>query len=400
MISGIPKKRLSDGLSTAVRWFDHSGLYLLCGLMLIVAQTTNLIFASKFQQYRYLAESFLAGRLDFAEMPGSSWADTALFGGVRYWPLGPFPAVLLMPFVFISRLLGATFHQGYLIFALLVWTFYLVFQLAEKLGKLGDERAWIALAFIGSSSYLAIALVPWSWHMAHIVAVWLLLISIHEYLGQRRWALIGLILGLIYASRPTAGLNMLFFAGALLFADDHWRTKRYNGTRFLGCFLAVMLLVIEYNSARFGSPFESGYNYQFGMKPDDLLIGPWNILSNLRVFLFGVPIRIDRFPFFAADPFGMSVLMVSPWLLLVRPKRWQWQDSLLAIDMAVIVLVLLSWWSTGSNQMGYRFSLDFLPLLIWFLLRTDAVSVDGPFKISVAVSVLLNFYFLTTVFNG
>ena len=400
MIAARLNKRVSGGFTGATRWLDRGGLYVLCGLMLFVAQVTNLIFDNKFQQYRYLSESFLAGRLDFAEMPGSSWADTALFGGARYWPLGSFPAVLLSPFVFISRLLGATFPQGFLVFALAVWTFYLVFRLAEKLGKVGTERAWMALAFVGSSSYLAIALVPWSWHLAHIVAVCLLLIAIHEYLGQRRWALIGLILGLVYASRPTAGLNVLFFVGALLLGDDHWRTTRNSSTRFLGCFLSVVLLVMYYNRARFGSPFESGYNYQFGMKPDGPLYGPWNVLSNLRVLLFGVPIRIDRFPFFAADPFGMSLLVVSPWLLLLRPLRWDWQDSLLAIDMAVIVLVLLCWWSTGSHQMGYRFSLDFLPLLFWHLLRTDAVSVNGPFKIAVFVSVLLNFYFLTTVFNG
>jgi hypothetical protein len=400
MNAGMANNRVAEGFAAAARRFDHGWLYFLCLFVLFAAQITNLVLDNKYQQYRFLAESFLAARLDFVEMPGSSWDDTALFDGAHYWPLGSFPAVLLMPFVFISRLLGTTFPQGYLTFALAIWTFYLVFRLAKRFGVEGEEPTWLALAFVGSSSYLAMALVPWSWHLAHIVAVWLLMLTIHEYLGKRRWPLIGLILGLVYASRPTAALNTLFFSVALLGGDYSRRTKLISSTHFFGCFLTIVLLVMCYNGARFGSPFESGYNYQVGVKPDGPLIGPWNIPTNLRVFLIGLPIQIDDFPFFAADPFGMSFLVVSPWLLLVRPQRWNWQDSLLMGNMAAIILVLLCWWSTGSNQMGYRFSLDFLPLLLWLLLRTNAISLHPLFKIAVSVSVLLNFYFLTTVFNS
>jgi hypothetical protein len=96
----------------------------------------------------------------------------------------------------------------------------------------------------------------------------------------------------------------------------------------------------------------------------------------------------------------MSIFVVSPWLLLARPARWNSQDSLLVANIVVIALSFLSWWSTGSNQMGYRFSLDFLPLLFWLLLRTGAARVTPAFKVSVALSVLVNLYFLTNVFNG
>ncbi len=392
--------KLSEGSTLAMRWRDRGALYALCAILLFVAQITNLIFDNKFQQYRYLAQSFLTGRLAFAAMPGISWDDTALFSGAHYWPLGAFPAILLMPFVFISELFNMTFPQGFLVFPFALWTFYLVFRLAEKLGKPGAERTWIALAFVGSSSYLAIALVPWSWHLAHIVAVGLLLLAIHEYLGRRRWPLMGLLLGLVYASRPTAAMNILFFLGALFLGDEPWRTKCKSSTYFLGCFFSLALLVMYYNFARFGSPFESGYNYQIGMKPDGPLLGPWNIPTNLRVLLFGMPIGIDHFPYFTADAFGMSLFVVSPWLFLVRPQRWNQLDSLLVVNMVVIVLVLLCWWSTGSNQMGYRFSLDFLPMLFWLLLRTNSVDINTVFKITVFMSVLLYFYFLTTVFNG
>jgi hypothetical protein len=379
---------------------SRSVLFLLCALILLVAEATNLIFTVKYEQYRYLAESFLAGRLDFLEIPGISWDDTAPYGGKFYWPLGMFPAVFLAPFVFIWRSLGATFQQGYIVFPLLIATFYLVFRLAGKLGNSSHEAAWIALAFVGSTSYLAMALVPWSWHLAHVVAVWLLLIAIHEVLDRRRWALIGFILGLLFATRPTAALSVMSFAGLLMLEKDPWPKKLSNAGLFIACFVAVLFVVMYYNDLRYNSPFETGYNYQLGWKPDGALTGVWNIIPNLRVFLFGVPVGVDRFPFFAPNPFGMSIFVVSPWLLLARPARWNWQDSLLVANIVIIALSFLSWWSTGSNQMGYRFSLDFLPLLFWLLLRTGAARVTPAFKVSVALSVLVNLYFLTNVFNS
>ena len=377
------------------------GLFIFqCGLVFLLAQVSNLIFTSNFQQYRFLAESFLMGRLDFMEMPGVSWGDAALFKGTYYWPLGVLPAVLLTPFVFVWQIFGGTFQQGYITFALSLWSIFLVFRLARKLGKVSSDAAWVTLAFVASTSYLAIVLVPWSWHLAHSVAVWLSLIAIHEYLGRQRWAMIGSVVGLVFACRPTASLSGLFFLGALLLEDKRWRAKAANAAFFVSCFVAVLLLVMYYNNLRFGSPFESGYAYQQVLKPDGPLIGPWNILPNLRVFLVGVPIWSERFPFFVADPFGMSIFVVSPWLFLMRPDRWSSLDSLLAASIVVTTVSFLLWWSTGSNQLGYRFSLDFLPFLIWLLLRTNATHVTLPFKMVVIMGGFVNLYFLTTVFNG
>src|SRR5580700_3478290 len=49
------------------------------------------------QQFAFLARSFLHGDLAFQQDPGESWADTSPHDGHYYWPLGPLPAVILMP---------------------------------------------------------------------------------------------------------------------------------------------------------------------------------------------------------------------------------------------------------------------------------------------------------------
>jgi hypothetical protein len=382
------------------RLLDRGALIVLCSILLLLAQTTNLIFPAKFQQYRYLAESLLAGRLDFLEITGTSWDDSAAYRGAYYWPLGPLPALIMAPMVWLWRYFGQTFQQGYVNFALIAWTSYLVFRLARKHGQDIDNASWFAVAFIGSSSFLSMAIVPWSWHLAHVVAVWLLLLAIHEYVGRQRWALIGFTVGLVFASRQTAGLAAIGFATMLFSSERHWQRKLSDSVLFALGFGAVLLIVLYYNYFRFNAHFESGYNYQLGWKPDGPLIGFWNLWPNLRVFLFNIPIATDRLPYIVADPFGMSIAIVSPWLLFLRPRKWYCQDTLLAASIATISLAFLLWWSTGSNQLGYRFSLDFMPLLFWLMLRTDALRLTVGVRAIIWVSVLINLYFLTTVFRN
>ena len=66
------------------------------------------------QQFAFLAQSFLHGNLAFLEQPGASWADTTPHNGSYYWPLGPLPAVALMPCELLAALSGVIFYQGYL----------------------------------------------------------------------------------------------------------------------------------------------------------------------------------------------------------------------------------------------------------------------------------------------
>jgi hypothetical protein len=60
------------------------------------------------QQFSYLAESFLQGKTYFLA-PAAFGYDTVFFQGKYYWPLGPFPAVLLLPFLLVFRSFGLFF---------------------------------------------------------------------------------------------------------------------------------------------------------------------------------------------------------------------------------------------------------------------------------------------------
>lgn len=60
------------------------------------------------QQYGYLADSFLNGKLHFLEKPGT-WIDVVEYKNHLYWHMGPGPAVVLMPFMAVFRALDDFF---------------------------------------------------------------------------------------------------------------------------------------------------------------------------------------------------------------------------------------------------------------------------------------------------
>src|SRR3989338_10072579 len=66
---------------------------------------TNISSGTGGQHFSYLAQSFLDGHTYFTQNL-KSWSDTTLFNGRHYWPLGPFPALLLLPLVVIFNQLG------------------------------------------------------------------------------------------------------------------------------------------------------------------------------------------------------------------------------------------------------------------------------------------------------
>ena len=82
------------------------GLFL-AGIVFLIHH--NVVLRSGEQQFTFLAGSFLTGHLYFLKgLP--FWDDTSFYAGEHYWPLGPLPAVLLIPSVF---LFGLRVHQGF-----------------------------------------------------------------------------------------------------------------------------------------------------------------------------------------------------------------------------------------------------------------------------------------------
>lgn len=349
------------------------------------------------RQYSGLAESFLAGKLYLLSIPPAG-ADTAPFEGHYYSALGPFPALVITPLV-----RAEIYHQALLSFAASLAVFYLCFRLARKFEYSLGEACLFALAFCFGTSFVGVSALAGSNFLAHVLCVALLFLAISEYQGQSRWWLIGLLIGFAMATRAPAGLNILFFVLVVLLSDNSVRSRAGTLLKLLLPFAVVVTLLALYNFARFGNPFESGYGYQLNGYGAPYALwnvpgntpGPpldlRNIPSHLWIFLFGLP---------SINAIGTSVLLISPYLVyLCSIRRWDLVNRLIVVDVTAVLCLVLAFRSTGFEQMGYRFSLDFLPFVFWLLMRSRVTLTPGFRSLIFAATVIsvgLTLFYLAT----
>jgi hypothetical protein len=179
------------------------------------------------QQYSYLANSFLHGKLHFIDqLP--SWNDAILHEGNYYWPPSPLPAIILMPFVLIFSNLNMFFYQGYLQFVLVLATFYLLLKIHKKNNYSYEDSLWLSIAFCFSSVYMGVALWPWSWQFSQIVSALLVLLSFYEYFTKRRYLVIGILFAFILATRLASAIGVVFFFLSIFLSNETRKTKLRN----------------------------------------------------------------------------------------------------------------------------------------------------------------------------
>jgi hypothetical protein len=367
-------------------------------------------------QWQMLAQSFLAGKLFFLQTP-SLLNDSVLWSGHYYWPFPPFPAVLFMPFVAIADIFNMQVSQGGVQFLIVIAVFILVYRLARKFFQ-PDDAAWFAIAFTFASSFLWIAPVPAYTHLSYVVAVATVFGALLEYVGQKRWWLIGLLMSVALASRTAAGLGIFFFLGDIfIITKGSFRKKLRDASKLMVPFIVTVLILGFYNFARFGSFFETGYSLQILMADAYTkarsygVFSPIHIPGNLYYFLFNAPVpilkdgvsRVLVFPYIKADPWGMGIVFVSPYLLYLFLLSYKDKVSrLLIVTSAIIAVPIFLYHGIGFTQLGYRYGLDFMPF-IYFLFMRNYAAQYGPLprrlKWLIALSALFDLYlFFTLVF--
>jgi hypothetical protein len=371
--------------------------FLYAAILFAIIGSLNIITADD-RQYSSLTDAFLAGKLELLPRPGHNWADTAPFDGHHYSAMGPLPAVLFIPLAW-----AGIFHQGIISFFGSLAVFFQCSRLA-KMGRYSvDDGCWFALAFCFGTSFVGVAALATSNHLAHIFVVLLLFLAINEYESKSRLWLVGGLIGLAMATRAPAGLNIFSFILITCFRVATFREKSAKLVKLLLPFLAVGSILAAYNFARFQNPLESGYTYQlngFGVPYSAWNVpgntaGPVVSLSNipqhLWILLFGLP---------SFRGIGTSVLLISPFLAYLLRVDWNLTNKLIAIGILPVLLLDLAFRSTGFEQMGYRFSLDFLPFVFWLLIRSK-ISLSRLFKALILVAtvfdMVLTFYHITTM---
>lgn len=370
-------------------------------------------FVSGDQQFSYLSNSFLQGKTYFLQKP-SSVSDTVLFEGKYYWPLQPFPAVILMPFVFLFSFFGKFFLQGYLQFFLAAGVFYLVYKISKKLGYLANDALFLAFAFCFSSVFLGVALWPWSWYFSQVIGTFLLFLGIYEFLTRKRYLFLGIISACIFLTRTPASLIIVLFISDLLFNSRVEVDKRKSDIiKLLLPFVLAVLLTFSYNFIRFKNIFEFGYNLQTIQDPTLKArgYGTFSLIhlsGNLYSFLLSPPEPIFKddlsqvltFPYVKANPWGMGIFFMSPYFLYLFFLKYK--DRLLKliwITVSIISIPIFLYYGVGYRQYGFRYSLDFLPLVFLILLigyKRKYGKLSSLFKFIILTFAYINLYLFIT----
>ncbi len=376
------------------------------------------------QQFWYLAQSFLHGKLYFLEKPGY-YLDAVYVNGFYYWPLGPFPAIVMMPLALLSQFTGLFLHQGFINFILVIITLWLSFRQAKRFAYSSRDALTLAFAFCFSSVYQYIAFVPWSGMFAQTITVTLLFLAIEEIFTKKRILLIGILFAAILMTRFTAGLGIVFFIALI------WMEKKNNlvekskklFTLLIPVFIAGVLLLF-YNYVRFGNMFDNGYMtannnflaesqryeqlhhglfkfeniptniyYYFIKTLDPVLIPVQTLMGN--TYMLQPPYVTVRYP-------GTSFFIVSPIFLYIFKNRLRSNLAKSALITCIIILIpLMLYYWPGWRQVGPRYMLDLLPFMYLLLLESfPKRKLSSVVILIIFASALLNFYLFSQVMTS
>lgn len=355
-----------------------------------------------------LAEAFIKNNLYLnpVNLPKGDFAD---WRGHQYIFYGPTPAVILIPFVF---LFGLAVPQYLISVISLILVFLGVFLLLRRLKFDGPDSLWLSIFFVFGTVLYFVGLVNISAYLVQTLGTVFVIFSLVEYFSKRRWWLVGIFVALAGFTRINL-FGMVFFY-ALEIMRTHLEDKK---RAFVGILIPVMITMFVlgiYNFRRFGSFFESGYAkhaFELNDTGNNNKIGYFNVAhapTKLYLLLFAAPEPVKRqnleyvlkFPYLKANGYGMAIWFTSPlfiYLLLVKKKSYT-LSALGAIGVLAIPSLLFS--GTGSSQFGYRYSLDFIPLLFLILLPAFDKGVPKFAKFLIAAGVVFNCCYMLSIWGS
>jgi hypothetical protein len=341
----------------------------------IVAAAVYLLSVSPdrqvFDYYVRLADAFLQGQIGLTEAP--SWLNELVpRDGLFYVPYPPMPAFVLLPIVAVF---GIGIHQQVVSAIVAGVAVGLEWQVLRRFDLTPLTRLLLVAVFAFGTVLWYVAVVGSAWYFAEVVAVAFSLGAILLVLDRRWPMLAGFLLGCAAMARLPVGLALPFVAAMALGVGwpPHLPVDRARAGRTLALLLAGLavpaLVYATYNMARWGTPLEMGYLLIPGVLGDPIyrdhgILSLWYIPRNLYAMLFRSWNYVDEPPFLQPSWWGLSLFLTTPlylWLFRapLRDPRVAWA----AIGIALTLIPIVTHGNVGVSQFGYRFSLDFQPLL-------------------------------------
>ena len=319
-----------------------------------------------FDYFTRLADSFLQGKYYLEENP--PWLSELIpAGDNRYYVVyPPMPAILAMPF---RSVFGEKFQQQYLAHLLGAGIVALTMMVSWIFKK--DLKLLIFIGLLTSVGNIIwfLSSVGSSWYLGQVSAAFFMIAAIYESLSKKRPYLTGIFLGAMFLSRIHTILIFPLFL-YLYFDKKQWLLNYIKiglgAIPFLG-------FNFYYNFIRFGTIFDQAYFLIPGLMEEpwfrDGLFNIKYIPHGLETMFLSLPRFSNSFPYITPSWYGLSILITTPIFIFILFNSLKDKLVLVTwISILMIALVVLSHGTTGFAQFGYRFAVDFYPLLFLLLI--------------------------------
>jgi hypothetical protein len=376
----------------------------------VTALTPEGYFSGVKNIHVYQALGLLQGHvyLPFSD-PGRIF-DIAFVNGRYQCPFPPFPALLLLPFVWIF---GESTRVVPLSLALTLLNVLVLTRLLQKLAVESRVIPWILAAFfLGSAYWAEVRGSVNGSSFSHIVAVSGILLALNEAFGKGRGILIGFFLGMAFLSRQLSIYSAILLTAAI------YQNPRFSsmGQRirsllaFGSSFSVAVGVYLVFNWLRFGDPLDTGYSKW--ILTDPFMIERWKHFGSFHpqyffhnfVYMFiqgfhlefSPPMYLDK-P--RLDPFGTSLTFASPFVFFAFRARWT-KFLLRAAWLSITLCVLHALFYFGNGYVqenSIRYALDFFPLLIILVALGIKNMQEKIWKAAIAYSIGLNLLALSLI---
>jgi hypothetical protein len=316
---------------------------------------------------------------------------------VHYNSFPPVPSLFMIPQALLhgeyGNDVGTTVVLGALIPAMLLVLLARLRAAGLSTRTVRDDLWLAALLSFGSVLFFS-AVQGRVWFTAHVVAVLLATAYVWASIEASRPVLAGLFLGLAVGTRPP----MLFMAP--LFLWEAWRGDPALRVRRVVAFALPMAVIgailAWYNLARFGELTEFGHSYLYVRQQAQIekhgLFDVAYLARNLAVALTLLPDFVPRAPYVSIDGHGLALWVTTPALILLAwphvRNRWH---PVVWTCVAAIALWTLSYQNSGWIQFGYRFSLDYMVLLV-VLLAIGGRPLGIPTRTLIVIGIVVNLF--------
>lgn len=416
-------------------------LLFVCGLVAYGLVAGNRVFQqSPDPHFVYQADAWLHGRLDVNPPPkkGDDWAilervelhdGTIVAGrrmitrpnfliagggeiprsrirrslGRRYFvSFPPAPALAMLPSALLSGRRGNDVIPTLLAAALVL---PLAFSTLRRLASAGlssrspTDDLWLVATFAFGSVFFFAAVQGRVWFTAHVFGALLLWGYLRASI-EAEWPVIaGLCLAMAALSRvPLAFAFPLFLFEAWRVSKGSYKDFIKRAAIFATPVVVLAILAATNNWLRWDDPLEFGHRFLNVRQQHNIETHGLFDLSYLKrnlVVAFGLLPRLgSESPYLQISGHGIALWLCSPILVLALwPRKHTHLHAPLWTTLFAIALPALFYQNSGWFQFGYRFAIDYLPILVLLL-------AAGPLRLGRMAKALIIFGVVVNLFGA